>query len=95
MEIDNRFEAWQKANKALLSSDMENYEITVKMGASTHPSGDVLSLCYLYPLAYSLRALKKISAERKLKVNISFLPDVSQEQRFGQTQRIKIFLAKM
>ena len=95
MEIDNRFAAWQKANKALLSSDMENYEITVKMGASTHASGDVLSLCYLYPLAYSLRALKKISAERKLKVNISFLPDVSQEQRFGQTQRIKIFLAMM
>lgn len=95
MEIDNRFVAWQEANKTLLSSDMENYEITVKMDASTRPSSDVLSLCYLYPLAYSLRALKKISAERKLKVNISFPPEVSQEKRFGQTQRIKIFLAMM
>lgn len=96
MEINNTFEEWQGANKTLLSASSEPYEITVRMGTLNEPAGDVLNLCYLYPLAYSLFISGKISAKKKLSVNIVF-PDDRDRKYYTQQQnfRISIFLRMM
>ena len=95
MKINNIFREWQNANKKLLSASAEEYEITVQMGSLNEAAGDVLNLCYLYPLAYSLYELGKISAEKKLKVNIIFPNGIDQEQSTEQIFRIKMFLKMM
>ena len=95
MKINNIFREWQNANKKLLSASAEEYEITVQMGSLNEAAGDVLNLCYLYPLAYSLYELGKISAEKKLKVNIIFPNGIDQEQSTEQIFRIKMFLKIM
>lgn len=92
MEIKNTFTAWQFANKQFLSDETEEYEIIVNMDKLSEPAGDVLNLCYLYPLAYSLYIKGKISAEQKLKVNICYPNDFESSQADAQTHRIKIFL---
>ena len=95
MKINNIFRSWQTANKELLSYSEEEYEITVQMGTLDEVAGDVLNLCYLYPLAYSLYESGKISAEKKLKVKIVFPNGIDQEQSTEQFFRIKMFLRMM
>ena len=66
-----------------------------KMGPLNETTGDVLNLCYLYPLAYSMFESGKISTEKKLKVNIVFQDGVNQKQLTEQIYRVKIFLRMM
>lgn len=95
MEIKNTFTSWQNANKVLLSSETEKCEITVSMDRLSETAGDVLNLCYLYPLAHSLVVKGKISAQQKLKVNICFPDSIDQVQLDNQIRRTKIFLRMM
>jgi len=95
VKIKNTFTSWQNANKVLLSSETEESEITVNLDGLSDTGGDVLNLCYLYPLAYSLFIRGKISAQQKLKVNICLPNNIDQVQLRAQTGRINIFLRMM